>query len=183
MGFFSRKGKVQRGGQGRLSDLDRCRSEEEALSAIPLLVQGVIETVQKESIRFYRRVHSHDMGSYRAVRDEFFFLLLAVVRWRIEDLLSGEQASPAIALLRKEMSNALAGVDRAFDPERFWNTWDDRCQEYRYVLLPEQKAEPDLVADALAPCFGRHLTGHLDEQAVKVMHFSAHSLRDLLRAT
>jgi hypothetical protein len=177
--FFSNRNKTPAG----LSYLDRCRGEEEVLSTVPPLVQGMIEAVQKESIRFYRRVHSHDMGNYRAVRDEFFYVLLSVVRRRIEGLLKGEEVGRALVLLRAELSAFLSAIDRAFDRERFWSAWDERCAEYCAVLLPEHQADLGLAADALAPSFGRHLTSHLDEHAAKVMHFSAHSLRDLLRAT
>lgn len=176
MPFFVRRKRAA----ARLSDLDRCRSEEEICAAIPPLVRGLIETVQKESIRFYRRVHSHDMGSYGAVRDEFFFVLLAIIRWRIEGILGTDQAGRALSVLRTELSEACAGIDKTFGRERFWSAWDERCAEYCPVLLPEHLEDPDLAARALAPCFGRRLTVHLDEQAPKVMHFSAHSLRDIL---
>lgn len=178
MPFFASRKRVT----ASLCELDRCHGEEEVLSCIPPLVQGLIRAAQKESIRFYRRVHSHDMGSYRTVRDEFFFVLLSIVRWRIEGLLKDEQTGRALALLRAELSKACAGLDKSFDREHFWATWDERCEEYGAALPPERQADPGLAAEAIAPCFGRNLTGHLDEHGAKVIHFSAHSLRDLLRA-
>ncbi len=152
----------------------------ELISALPAITHRLASLAQKAAILLYRKIHSHETGSFLAVRDEFLFLFCQAFRQKAESSLSADDAAKVWHAYQESLNFTLSQLQKGFDVPAFWQAEANRAERYGRYRLVQDSGQITLSGTAVASLFADYQTLHLGQElGQKLSHFSEQVLRDL----